>query len=140
MPPKRQSSTASKASTKRRAKKKVCGPCLSNTIQADSESESEEENSVSEHSSEEEVKTSKQEAEEESDDEMDNNGDPFDASNARTLALKAKFDLEWKKCGTLYYLDSPQIKGSSKVIGFDMDSTLVVPKGKGFLQIIFNIF
>lgn len=43
--------------------------------------------------------------------------------------LKGKFGLSWSKLGdTLHVLDSPEIKPSAKVVGFDMDDTLVTPK------------
>jgi len=38
------------------------------------------------------------------------------------------FGLEWTTDGTFSYFDSPKLKGKSKVLGFDMDSTLIEPK------------
>ncbi len=36
--------------------------------------------------------------------------------------------LVWQQYHSVYILDSPSLPGSSKIIGFDMDSTLIVPK------------
>lgn len=50
--------------------------------------------------------------------------------------LTSNFDpnnLKWSKVGSVMVLDCVGLPGSSKIIGFDMDSTLVVPKsGKKF--------
>eukprot|EP01117_Protostelium_nocturnum_P017879 TRINITY_DN735_c0_g1_i1.p1 TRINITY_DN735_c0_g1~~TRINITY_DN735_c0_g1_i1.p1 ORF type:complete len:534 (-),score=229.98 TRINITY_DN735_c0_g1_i1:52-1653(-) len=39
-----------------------------------------------------------------------------------------KFSQVWYETESLYILDSPEIKGSKKIYGFDMDGTLVNPK------------
>ena len=80
-------------------------------------------------SEEEDIKSSKveleddeeEEEEEEEEESTANPADPLDISAAKSLVFKgAPFELQWKNVGALYWLDSPKVEPSTKIIGFDM--------------------
>ncbi len=70
--------------------------------------------------SEEEVKDDQEEEAEEPEEEAPNKKSKGDS--------KERNGMKWHEDGTLYYLTCSDYKGSDKIVGFDMDSTLVEPK------------
>lgn len=54
----------------------------------------------------------------------------------RTSQSNSKEDSKslWNQKDTLWYLNDPSVPGSKKIIGFDMDATLIIPKSGKFPQ------
>jgi len=74
------------------------------------------------------AKQQKKEEEEEDDEISDEEEKPV-VPKKKAPEPKGAFGLSWREeDDTLYILDSEEIKGSEKIVAFDMDSTLVVPK------------
>lgn len=48
------------------------------------------------------------------------------------LSLAEPFGIQWnEEPGAFYWTSSPELKGATKLAGFDMDSTLIVPRSGG---------